>query len=594
MRSARDSTPAPGCDRDGNGDDEQMDGIRKARDSTPAPNCGSDGNDNDDEEMENDQGAPEADPSDMALSPTTVPSPPSSPPTITTYVPVPPNKAILVDNASHLTLTTRVIYDEDGREWVQGSPRGHYLDAVNKPIQELQNAVEAQESVKSAKQLKKEKKMNRGLIDLNNTTKSWDQKLADMRANEGNPSQWMNETWGPPIYNPRAVRPRNNGNRHPSSTLELSKQYGWKEDNGSGSPTTPTALSPSGAGATSAKRPSVDHGVAESPGKRPKITLKFTNIAPRPSPPKVGAKVHKLFTTPQPTAEGRVTFCTNCRTHESEIFPQPLFVCDCGREAYCSRACEQDRAPAHQKACKPQPTAEGRITFCSTCKMHESVHALYMCDCGKAAYCTRACEVYLAPTHQKVCKVGNSAKEQADDDADLSHLSILDDPRNYLPDDADGMLVDTTSPRYSPSSSSGSPGPSRASNPSLPPAIPIGPTQLEHRILDYRLTINRYLEYLIPRNTFEPVWRPAEKLMGDLWTTVMLDFWDSTERSRLWRDFIEDPDGREVDHGSFGMFVISASLDDERSLMFNIRKNKAQWEINDDDLEVDAQDLSTE
>ncbi|KAK0948058.1 hypothetical protein LTR29_000582 [Friedmanniomyces endolithicus] len=237
---------------------------------------------------------------------------------------------------------------------------------------------------------------------------------------------------------------------------------------------------------TSMKRSSIDNGVTGSPGKKPRLKLTVR-------PP---VKEHKKFTSPQLERSGE---------------SHPLLA--------------------------PKPSPPRKPTICSNCKRHEDLTPLYLCDkCGQNAYCSRRCETTYAPLHTLSCKPTTPQSPQT---ADLSHLSIMDSPRNYAPDDDVVMTTEVARP-------------------------PLKPRQ----ILDFRVIHSRTMEYSVAGHSGS-LWQTAESLLGDKWTAAMHKFWESTTRNKLWRRFAERP--HEVPTGQIGRFVIGVLLEDERSLSFDVR-----------------------
>ncbi|KAK3617744.1 hypothetical protein LTR56_025085 [Elasticomyces elasticus] len=333
------------------------------------------------------------------------------------------------------------------------------------------------------------------LLEEHDTSKHWDIKFADSKKQRARSCTWLNKMWGPPIGMSMHTdwRPRNGP--HPSSTGRLNMQY---QGRFSGPIYAPTRHNSHDSGIGDAlpswKRSSIDNVPGESPFKKPRLRL---TVGPPPPPsPREAALDYPDSPPDSPQTPPGPTECNNCLVHEDHT---ELFECaKCGEAAWCSTACRNADAASHELSCRP-----------------------------------------VTPSQ-----------------ADLSQLSIMDDPRNYATDDD----IEVTTAEIADDDM---------------PLQEIGePREIDHEpreILEWRIQGLRWIEYLVAYDGAD-TWRSATSLRGDGWDLNMNHFWQSSPRNKLWVKFALIPPLYGIAPGILKLTVTRTFIESYRTLRFDVQE----------------------
>nr|POE54193.1 hypothetical protein CFP56_63496 [Quercus suber] len=349
--------------------------------------------------------------------------------------------------------------------------------------------------------------------DLSWTLKS----IGRLHETTGNPSAWMNETWGPAIRDTR-----------PPRTREDFLPFPQRPSSRQGHP-------------SATRRPCAQYGGAKEEDKEPAST-----------PKQMKKKLKKL------------------KKHKSSAAHQPSQV-EIGQmwAMLASDESADEQSPARAAVgdgVSPATTRDGSARLrCARCKKEDGKpdDCFFLRPyCKKVAYCSGPCEAEDKPGHERFCTGSEQSvaaaqmravypdRKRADGDFVLpasKHppgLSIINDPRNYITNDDDIMEdVDTTVPS--------------AVQPTVPP------------IRAFKLFDHRFIEYLVDHGHVQ-VWRNAEELAGAAWTRQIETFWASEAHLARYRELLDSPDGEhsDLEPGPYGRFVLHGVLQDSRRFLF--------------------------
>lgn len=271
----------------------------------------------------------------------------------TTYMAVPEDRSLVVEDGSQLYPVQREQSRTGRYRLFVGSRNGHYLADYHHE--------KKFEEIKRSKQLdewdKPEDKQIQDFGAKHDVSPRWDKKWATQHGNASDPCTWMNETWGPEIrdYEPEE-RPMGRRGTHPSMTGKLNAQYNGGRKSGkwlsSGECKTPERQNgkklkkqdqePTAPAMERETRPTAhttdpdpDDMVEERPKSRPILHVRKGSTSAN-------------------------TFCSVCKVKE-HVDGGPLLVCDrCRMDAYCSRECQEKNAAWHRQTCKPPEEQAGK------------------------------------------------------------------------------------------------------------------------------------------------------------------------------------------------------------------------------------------
>ncbi|KAK5711354.1 hypothetical protein LTR17_018421 [Elasticomyces elasticus] len=197
-------------------------------------------------------------------------------------------------------------------------------------------------------------------------------------------------------------------------------------------------------------------------------------------------------------------------------------------------------------------TADGP-TECNVCLVQDEHSDLFECaKCGEVAWCSIACRN----------ADGHSCNPPTLSQADLSQLSIMDDPRNYATDD--DIEVNTA----------------EIDDDDVPlqdddvPLQEIGePREIDEprKILEWRIQGLRWIEYLVAYDGAD-TWRSATSLRGDGWDLTMNHFWQSSPRNKLWVKFALIPPLYGIAPGTMKLTVTRTFIESYRTLRFDVQE----------------------
>lgn len=412
----------------------------------------------------------------------------------------------------------------------EGSTNGHYLqDRVD--FQFLAKEVAKSDYIERGDYRVTLDKLN-AIRAARNT---WAWTAGGLQKAVGNPSPWLNETWGPPIKDASGniVEPPELDDEpdHPSHIGRLSAQYSGR------------------------KR----HSNGPLPGKPPRKQLK---------------KKHKRYTWPA----------------NSEI--------ECVRPDFLDRVnAIEDIKSKHQKRqliIHPPKPKEPTDRVCTRCGKKCYRQLMLACpQCFRMVYCSLRCrEKRDRAFCSQNCEEENSLRS---DDQELLHVL---DPASYdsssSTSSGDGAIGEDelSTASDSPRDGASNEGVDRDST------LGVSASEIEEQvkaieefergkrqrelheqiddleIADYRIIHKgRTLQYEIV-NTKDSVrrWLDATDLHAPEWTKKMSDFWYNNSDNATTRRFLEDPDGdKGFEPAPFGRFILKAEFSRERDIVFDLR-----------------------
>ncbi|KAK5712674.1 hypothetical protein LTR15_011666 [Elasticomyces elasticus] len=400
--------------------------------------------------------------------------------------------------------------------WVYGSMRGRYLEYFKGDLKKQQQSIREREKEKPGLSRKPE-----NLLEEHDTSKHWDIKFADSKKQRARSCTWLNKMWGPPVGMATHTdwRPRNG--HHPSSTGRLNMQYQGRSSDPIYAPTRHNSHD-SGIGETSAlpisrrssidsdvgealppwkKRPSIDNVPGESPLKKPRLRL---TVRPSPPPsPREPSLDYPDSSPDSPQTPPGPTECNNCLVQDEHC---DLFECaKCGEVAWCSDACCNADSASHELSCRPVTPSQADLSQLS---------------------------------------IMDDPRNYATDDGDALLASEMDDPRDYAADDADDIVVTTTE---------------------------VDHDDEPREILEWRIQGLRSIEYLVAYDGAD-TWRSATSLRGDGWDLNMNDFWQSSPRNKLWIKFALNPPLYGIALGTMKLTVTRTWIENYRTLKFDVQE----------------------